>query len=183
MESKRPGRKPMVAGKGQRMSLGLKVTPQIKNALDAAAKANGRTQSQEAEARIEGSFKSEEYLSHAFDFAYGPKAAGLLMLIGRVANEVGHWAEFQASTTAAGRADWLSNPTAFNAVRASILQVLDNRAPDGAVTGPAHPLAQNRTRQLLASVRNPQKGDTWAEAVHKRLGDAVERIKVEEVTP
>ena len=51
-ETKRRGRKAQTAGPGERVSLGLKVTPETKNKLDKAAKANGRTQSQEAEARI-----------------------------------------------------------------------------------------------------------------------------------
>lgn len=41
---------------GERVSLGLKVTADIKSRIDAAAKASGRTQSQEAELRIERSF-------------------------------------------------------------------------------------------------------------------------------
>lgn len=49
----------MPAEHGQRRSLGLKVTPDIKNRLDAAAKANGRSQSQEAEARLEQSFRDD----------------------------------------------------------------------------------------------------------------------------
>jgi hypothetical protein len=46
--------KPPVPGK--RAALGLKVTAQVKRRLDEAAKSNGRTQSQEAELRIEQSF-------------------------------------------------------------------------------------------------------------------------------
>lgn len=53
------GRKAIVAEQGKRVSLGLKVTPDIKNKLDAAARANGRTQSQEAEARLERSFDDD----------------------------------------------------------------------------------------------------------------------------
>ena len=73
-EKRRPGRKPQRANQGQRASLGLKVTPDIKNRLDDAAKLNGRTQSQEAEVRIEKSFTIEQL----FDGLDGIKLAWTL---------------------------------------------------------------------------------------------------------
>lgn len=41
----------------RRVSLGLRVTPDVKRQLDAAADKNGRSQSQEAEFRLERSFE------------------------------------------------------------------------------------------------------------------------------
>jgi hypothetical protein len=55
----RPLKKPQ---RGQRVSLGLKVTAEIKRRLDSAARASGRTQSQEAERRIELSYNYERVL-------------------------------------------------------------------------------------------------------------------------
>jgi len=52
-EKKRTGRPVKKAAPGSRVSLGLKVTAQIKDLLDAQAKVSGRTQSQEAEMMIE----------------------------------------------------------------------------------------------------------------------------------
>jgi hypothetical protein len=45
------------------MSLGLRVTRDIKLALDGAAKESGRSQSQEAEARLERTFRDDEILN------------------------------------------------------------------------------------------------------------------------
>jgi hypothetical protein len=42
--------------------LGLRVTPTIKQRLDAAAKSNGRSQAQEAEFRLEQTFLIEDML-------------------------------------------------------------------------------------------------------------------------
>jgi hypothetical protein len=53
MDAKRIGRPPKDATPGVRVSLGLKVTPETKALLDGRARANSRTQSQEAEAWIE----------------------------------------------------------------------------------------------------------------------------------
>src|SRR5947207_1637672 len=61
-EAKRIGR-PMKAPTGKRVSLGLKVTADIKRRIDSAAQASGRTQSQEAERRIELSYQYERALS------------------------------------------------------------------------------------------------------------------------
>ncbi|MGY3489626.1 putative transcriptional regulator [Bradyrhizobium sp. USDA 4011] len=52
-EEKRLGRPIKPAAKGTRVSLGLKVRPEVKKKIDEAAQKSGRTQSQEAEALIE----------------------------------------------------------------------------------------------------------------------------------
>jgi hypothetical protein len=64
---KRIGRPTKAPQPGKKVSLGLKVTAEIKNRLDAAARASGRTQSQEAERRLEGSFEHESRLTHISD--------------------------------------------------------------------------------------------------------------------
>ena len=50
---------------GERVPLGLRVTPEMKRRLDAAAKQSGRSQSQEAEFRLERSF-GQDRLAEAF---------------------------------------------------------------------------------------------------------------------
>jgi hypothetical protein len=52
----RPKREP---DPGERVKLGLRVTAEVKRKLDAAADANGRSQSQEAEFRLEQSFERD----------------------------------------------------------------------------------------------------------------------------
>lgn len=58
---------------GCSISLGLKVTAEIKNKLDEAARLNGRTQSQEAEFRLEQSFGHQGLLAEIMMLTYGPK--------------------------------------------------------------------------------------------------------------
>jgi hypothetical protein len=48
--------------KGQRVSLGLKVTAAVKRHIDSEARASGRTQSQEAEALIERALQYDRVL-------------------------------------------------------------------------------------------------------------------------
>ena len=58
--SKRVGRPSKAPQKGARNSLGLRVTAEMKNRLEAAAAASGRSQSQEVEFRLEQSFRKED---------------------------------------------------------------------------------------------------------------------------
>ena len=61
-EAKRIGRPLKAPHRGKKVALGLKVTADIKRRLDLAARASGRTQSQEAEHRIELSYQYERAL-------------------------------------------------------------------------------------------------------------------------
>src|SRR5438034_11061135 len=116
----RPGRKPRPANQGQRASLGLKVTAEIKNKLDAAAKANGRTQSQEAEVRIEKTFERGTLLSEVVELALGERPASLLLVLTRVIDDVGKAAGYKAIGAPDGARNWLSNAGAFEQVRQAI---------------------------------------------------------------
>jgi hypothetical protein len=78
-QQKRIGRPLKAPQSGKRVSLGLKVTAEIKQRLDDAARANGRTQSQEAEFRLERSFDREGLLPEVLTLAYGKPVADVLI--------------------------------------------------------------------------------------------------------
>src|SRR5262245_2356565 len=79
--SKRRGRPSRAPDPGERVKLGLRVTPTLKQHLDTAAQNGGRSQSQEAEFRLEQSFDRGDLLSDALTLAYSPELAGLLLTI------------------------------------------------------------------------------------------------------
>src|SRR5262245_60285648 len=79
---KRRGRPSRAPEPGERVKLGLRVTPEVKRELDATAQNRGRSQSQEAEFRLEQSFAREDLLSDALTLAHSPELAGLLLIIG-----------------------------------------------------------------------------------------------------
>jgi len=84
-------RKPArVALPGQRVSLGLKVSAEIKNRLDAAAKQQGATQSQEAERRLEQTFRAEDRIENNLDFAFGRAMTGITLGLGYLLPVVGY---------------------------------------------------------------------------------------------
>jgi hypothetical protein len=102
-------RKPGVPG--QRSALGLRVTWEIKERLDAAARANGRSQSQEAEARIEWSFDHEKQLG-------GPRTLHLVQLLAAV-----------SQLLFPNEDEWLDDPENYPVVRDAWVEAIDNRAP------------------------------------------------------
>jgi hypothetical protein len=68
-----------------RKPLSLRVTPTIRDRLDAAAEQNGRSISQEAEFRLERSFDHQDLLNEVLEFAYGRSIADHLLTIGKEA--------------------------------------------------------------------------------------------------
>lgn len=90
-QQKRTGRPPKAPTPGKRMSLGLKVTAEIKDRLDRAVRASGRTQSQEAEARLD----REELLPELLELTHGREVAGLLLALGKAMTLAGQMAELQ----------------------------------------------------------------------------------------
>jgi TraY domain len=85
----RPKRQPEP---GERVHLGFRVTPQLKRKLEEASAANGRSQSQEAEMRLEQSFGHQELLPQVLALAYGRQLAALLLMLGEMLRR-GNWLE------------------------------------------------------------------------------------------
>ena len=129
---------------GEKASLGLKVTAEIKNRLEAAARFSGRTQSQEAEWRLERSFDRQDLLSEFLEASYGPQVAGLLLLLGGALHDVasieralpliarGVSQESVKDFSGAVWADrWLDHPRSYDAACKAILTILEALRPPG----------------------------------------------------
>lgn len=74
----RIGRPTKTPKPGERVSLGLRVTADLKRKLDEAAKKSGRSQSQEAELRLERSFEREALLPEVLTLACGERLGNTL---------------------------------------------------------------------------------------------------------
>lgn len=136
--TKRVGRPTKAARSGSRVSLGLKVTADTKRKIEAAAAASGRTQSQEAEARLERSFDRADLLPEALSLAFGERFAGMLLLLGKAMDIFGKQAaslEQQGSVHAAPWG-WLDSPYAFEQARRVAEIILSELAPPGAIDVP-----------------------------------------------
>lgn len=165
----RPGRK---IKSGERVMLGLRVTPEMKGRLDEAAQHSGRSQSQEAELRLERSFDREDLLSETLTLAYGPRLAGILLLLGAALQETGRVAAVLATPKPAapskirgvspsGQDDvafellydttklWLDDPFAYDQAMSAAIAVLEAARPAGDPKPPAGSVAAVNSAQGL----------------------------------
>jgi len=121
---------------GERVSLGLRVTPEMKRQLDRAAERSGRSQSQEAELRLEQSFRDQGSMINAMELTYGGTASFILRLLGPMMREVGQHAGFAATFTLEGAQNWRANPYAYDQVVRSINALLEKLRPNGEIQLP-----------------------------------------------
>jgi hypothetical protein len=113
-EARRRGR-PTV---GERVPLGLRVTPELKRRLDAATRATGRSQSQEAEVRLERSFDRQDLITEVLSVAFDRPSAGIILAIGHLMHCAGsqHHALYLGDVQ-----HWTEDPAAFDdAVEAAL---------------------------------------------------------------
>jgi hypothetical protein len=121
--ARKRGRRPIPGEPGRRSKLGLLVRAEVKDLLDGAARQNGTTQAIEAERRIENSFRDQDLLISALEFAYGSKNASLLLIIGEI------MADASRRERALDKPDWLVDEAEFRAVFRAIYGVLDKAYP------------------------------------------------------
>lgn len=121
---------------GERVSLGLRVTTAMKTALDRAALESGRSQSQEAEFRIEQTFAAEKSLIEALNFNYGPELAFVMQTVGEAMKLAGAEAAFYARFYSKDARGWWDNPYAFTQAMQAAHAILIAVKPDGDATPP-----------------------------------------------
>lgn len=169
---------------GERVPLGLRVTPQLKERLDSAAEHSGRSQSQEAELRLERTFRDDDLLPELMAATFGAKLAAVLMVVGDAMSAVGPTVAHLDTPTPEAAEDWLNNPVAFDQAVKAARTVLDAMAPAGP-TAPRSPkvsIAEGYARFYL-NVAAGQLSMTdargrWGNTVQVMLGnDLVDRIR------
>lgn len=178
-----PGRPVTV---GERIPLGLRVTKELKQKLNNAVFTSGRSQSQEAEFRLEQTFNAANTLFDALDLAYGRRWTGIVLAMAHAAQLTGtrsmmlnHW-NFEACE------DWVLDPFAFDQAVKAINAILEAFRPEGKITvTPQSGFARYPKSmfedlgrgcaldilQLLA-VPNDRRGDTEiVRAISQRVGN------------
>jgi hypothetical protein len=125
---RRAGRPTKPAPKDDKATLGIRATSKLKDQLLKAAESNHRSLSQEAELRLEQSFRDQGYIDRLQAELGGEEAYKAMMVVGR--------AMAQAGSTAAilsGKAptEWPSNPTAYAHARRAAELVLKALEPIG----------------------------------------------------
>jgi hypothetical protein len=185
MTGKRMGRPTKKPEPGTRVSLGLKVTPEIKHKIDEAARASGRTQSQEAELRLERAFEHDRLLPDVLETAFGRQLAGVLLMLGTAMKQAG-----EISTIASfgfGMQNWFDVSYAFDQAARSANQILQALRPAGDLVAPQYSFAENcgagSANAILeeaasgkSRLMTPEDQDRAAR-MHKMIGTLADRIK------
>ena len=176
--SKRRGRPSL----GERVPLGLRVTPEMKRRLDDAAKRSGRSQSQEAEFRLERSFDRTDLLSEALRLAYGRDLAGILMMLGSAMlwADTFHHVDNQ-KRKAKGPWRWGSDADGYNEVVKAAVTILEALRPRQPISGQAGRASGTEVAALLLVAVRDGTGtgladDADIEAIRALLGPLLKRI-------
>jgi hypothetical protein len=128
---RRAGRPPVASKLGQKATIGVRITPNLKDELNREAAANDRSLSQEAELRLEFSFRTSGLLAQTLALAYGPRVAGLLMLMGEALNMIGRSKARETSRPDAEWSDWPVSATGFDEAARGVVEVLERLRPSG----------------------------------------------------
>ena len=133
--TKKIGR-PIKAPSGdERVSLGLRVTADIKRKLDAAIVRTGRTQSQEVELSLERTFAEEDRLG-------GPQLLELIETIASAMRLAGQHAGFLETHRVTNRGEWLARPYAYEQATKAAIKILEMHKPLGEIVEPKWNLAE-----------------------------------------
>jgi hypothetical protein len=113
------------------VDLKVRMREPLRARLEAAAKDRGVSMNSEAVGRLEESFRSESLLPHILDLAYGPKTAGLLLLLGLCIKDTSAYvAVVQVGSTSAAD-NWVCDPPAYDVGVEAIYRVLEVLRPVG----------------------------------------------------
>ena len=183
-----PGRPP---SPGERLPLGLRVTKETKRRLDAAARASGRSQSQEAELRLEHTLNDEKSVLDVLELMYGRRWTGLLLMLACAGQLTGTRGVFVSQWNLQGGEDWLADPYAYDQMVRAVNFILEAFRPEGPIQARGEPfglpaaamehLGEGFARSTLEVVAKPAKdlpNDPIIEHIRQRLGDVIGKISV-----
>jgi TraY domain len=150
---------------GERFQLGVRVTPETKRRLDAAAERSGRSQSQEAELRLERSFDRQDLLPEVLVLAYGRHLAGILMMLAVAMDDLG---KLQIDARGSRRradslladSPWIGDPIAYDsALEAAVALLIALRPPSDSTILVQQGDEERSERLLTDFVRAVRRGD------------------------
>jgi hypothetical protein len=150
-KEKRLGRPVKAPTPGKRVSLGLKVTAEIKQRIDEEARKSGRTQSQQAELMIERGFEQEQQIVDVFG---SHEIYGLARTLGVIVDSTRRMAGFEP-----GKANdpdaWIHHPYAYDQVVKAVTSLLETLRPPGKIEQPrinldeAHRALEPKIQEML----------------------------------
>jgi hypothetical protein len=153
---------------GERFQVGIRLTHVGKQRLSDAAERTGRSQSQEAEIRLEHSFDREDLLTEVLSLTYGRRVAGILQLLGSAMLHSGVKTLLAAAGgpladgNVADYTEWTTNPDAFEQARRSVVAVLERFRPEGEITNPRGMAGELVAEDIIGALTENSTEDGWA---------------------
>ncbi|NUU39627.1 TraY domain-containing protein [Tardiphaga robiniae] len=115
---------------GKRHPLNVRTTFEARQRLESAAMESGRSLTQEAEVRIERTFKSDDNALDALELIYGSAIAGLALALADCIQQSAVSTRLMIAGVPDGDG-WLDDPTAFDQAIHAINTLMDGLRPDG----------------------------------------------------
>jgi hypothetical protein len=178
---------------GERLALGLRVTKEVKQKLNQASYLSGRSQSQEAEFRLEQTFNANRTLFDALDLAYGRRWTGLILALAHAAQMTGTRAMSVNYWNFSGGEEWVSDPYAYDQAVKAVNTILEAFRPKGKIkiepvydfarlpAGMLEKLGEEFAEGLLAQLKQPNPEVREAEIVTnivQRLTDLIPKMRL-----
>ena len=173
----------------RRAPLSMRLTPETRNRLVEEAAKNGRSITQEAEIRLENTFRDQSYVFQAFELAYGRGPAAILQIIARAMDNAG---KHSIKLGLMDPAEWPKDPDAVENVKRALYIILSGFQPEdyvaseenldpirtGVSLGPAF------ARSILLSIKTAPEDsggelEKWALPIRDQLGvDLTNQIRL-----
>lgn len=154
--------------------IGLRPAPNITQLLEAAARKSGVSLSQEAEARIARSFDRQDLMSEVMAAAYGRRAAGYLMLMGRAFVDVGRIAGRLAEPMTTNLDNWTENRWARSVALEALLKVFETYVE------PDEFDETSKVPALAVKLQEKQGGQSIADVMARGISSAVHGFAFED---
>jgi TraY domain len=160
--------RPRTRAEGPGDYVGFRSPRELKERLEAAAARSGRSLSTEAQIRLEKSFEKQDLLGGALELAYGPRLAGILMLLAEMTCQVGRMAGFTSGESGEAMDNWLDDAFAYDQAVTAASTILDAFRPpgdrhllqkngkDAREEIPIVAMPASRAADVLVALRDPQ---------------------------
>jgi hypothetical protein len=127
---------------GKRYPLNMRTTKAIRDKLERAAAAAGRSLAQEVELRLERSFLVQELMVDGLELAFGRQLAAVLLMLGGAMKITGETTSFHLTPALERRPNWLEVPYAFDQSVKAVNLLLEALRPLGKIKLPAAALRE-----------------------------------------
>ena len=186
------------SGAGKRYPLNMRTTKAIRDKLEKAAAASGRSLAQEVELRLEQSFFSQELMIGGLELAYGRQLAGVLLLLGEAIQLSCKNSIALMILTRPGASDftkdfpfptnWIDTPVVFDEALLCVITILRALRPSPQVElimdleGPGVNdvgkfAASKLANEVLRDVAIDSEMQERAQTIHSLLGPVADRLE------